>query len=166
MFYNGTKSCILNNGWTSGFFQLERGVRQGCPLSLYLSICVEILAEAIKNSEIKGITVNGQEIIISQYADDTTLILDGHKRSFDTSLKALDMFSEISGLCLNRKKNEALWIGAKAGSENNMFPETELKWMRDKVKTCDLSIPLVIGLKPQLLQDKYHYYTMLMLSQF
>ena len=66
---------------------------------------MEILAEAIKNSEIKGITVNGQEIIISQYADDTTLILDGHKRSFDTSLKALDMFSEISGLCLNRKKN-------------------------------------------------------------
>ena len=106
MFYKGTESCILNNGWSSGFFELERGVRKGCPLSPYLFIlCVEILAEAIrKNSEIKGITVNGRELKISQYADDTTLILDGHTRSFDTSLKVLDMFSEISGLCLNRKK--------------------------------------------------------------
>ena len=76
---------------------------------------MEILAEAIrKNSEMKGITVNGREIKISQYADDTTLILDGHKRSFDTSRTVMDMFSEISRLCLNRKtKTEALWIGAK-----------------------------------------------------
>ena len=62
MFYKGTESYILHNGWSSGFFQLERGIRQGCPHSPYLFIlCVEILAEAIrKNSEIKG-TVNGCE---------------------------------------------------------------------------------------------------------
>ena len=48
--------------------------------------------------------MNGREIKINQYADDTSFIPDGHKRSFDTSLKVLDMFSEISGLCLNRKK--------------------------------------------------------------
>ena len=48
--------------------------------------------------------MNGREIKTSQYADDTTLILDGHKRSFDTSLKGLDMLSEIARLCLNRKK--------------------------------------------------------------
>ena len=54
---------------------------------------MEILAQAIrKSSEIKGITVNGREMKISQYADDTALILDGHKRSFDTSLKVLDLF--------------------------------------------------------------------------
>ena len=135
--YKGTEGCILNNGWSSGLFQLERRVRQGCPLSPYLFIlCVEILADAIrKNSEIKGITVNGREIKISQYADDTTLILDGHQRSLATSLKLLDLFSEISGLRLNRKKTEALWIGAKAGSEEKLCPETELKWMRDKAKT-------------------------------
>ena len=34
------------------------------------------------------------------------------------------MFSEISGLSLNRKKTEALWIGAKVGSENKLCPET------------------------------------------
>ena len=78
-FYCKTESCILNNGWVSNFFETQREVRQGCPLSLYLFIiAAEVLASAIKNNgNIKGITVNNIEIKISQYADDTTLILDG-----------------------------------------------------------------------------------------
>jgi len=66
-----------------------------------------------KNKNIKGITIGGQEIKISQYADDTTLILDGSSVSFTTALQVLSLFSEISGLHLNNRKTEALWIGAK-----------------------------------------------------
>ena len=111
---------------------------------------MEVLAEAVrKNNEIKGITVNGREIKISQYADDTTLILDGSQKSFTTSLKTLEFFSEISGLRLNRKKKEAFWIGGKANSEEKLCPEIELKWMRDKVKTLGvwLSTDPVITMK-------------------
>ena len=32
--YHQTSSCVLHNGHASDFFLLERGVRQGCPLSL------------------------------------------------------------------------------------------------------------------------------------
>ena len=98
LFYHNTESCILNNGWSSNFFKLERGVRQGCPLSPYLFIlCVEILAETIRqNKNIKGIKINEQEVKISQYADDTTLILDRSPASLTTSLQMLDFFSEIS----------------------------------------------------------------------
>ena len=136
LFYHNTESCILNNGWSCSFFKLERGVRQGCPLSPYLFIlCVEILAEAIrKNESIKGITINEQEIKISQYADDTTLILDGSTVSFTTSLQILDLFSEISGLRLNIKKTEALWIGSKIGKEVNLSAEKDFKWVKDKVR--------------------------------
>ena len=100
LFYHNTESCILNNGWSSAFFKLGRGIRQGCPLSPYLFIlCAEILAETIrKNENIKDITINEQEIKISQYADDTTLILDRSTVSFTTSLQILDLFKDISGL--------------------------------------------------------------------
>ena len=137
LFYHDIESCILNNGWSSNLFKLERGVRQGCPLSPYLFILgAEVLADAIrKHNNIKGILVDGQEIKISLYADDTTLILDGSRASFQNSLQILAFFRAISGLQLNYKKTEVLWIGANAGSEEKLCPEHDLRWMRDKVKT-------------------------------
>ena len=136
LFYHNTESCILNNSWSCAFFKLGRGVRQGCPLSPYLFIlCAKILAETIrKNENIKGITINEQEIKISQYADDTTLILDGSTVSFTTSLQILDLFSEISGLRLSNKKTVALWIDANTEKETNLGPEKDFKWVKNKVK--------------------------------
>ena len=135
-FYNNIESCVLNNGWSTHFFKPQRGVRQGCPLSPYLFIfCVEILAERIRNNkDFKGIFVHGNEIKISQYADDTTLILDGTKKSLTSSLQVLDDFKTISGLKLNNRKTEVLWIGANAGRKDILCPEKDLKWVTDKVK--------------------------------
>ena len=75
-------------------FKPERGVRQGCPLSPYLfSLCVEELAEKLRNTkDIKGIFVNQNEINISQYADDTTLILDGSKKILDAFFVSIGTF--------------------------------------------------------------------------
>ncbi len=62
---------------TLGFFNLERGVRQGCPLSAYLFIlAMDILANKIRHEkDIKGIKIDKEEIKLSMLADDLTLIL-------------------------------------------------------------------------------------------
>ena len=79
-----------------------------------------------KNTNIKGISVNNVEIKLSQYADDTTLILDGSRESLLSSLAMLDDFSKVSGLRLNDKKTEALWIGASIGNDKFCYQEKNL----------------------------------------
>ena len=76
--FAGLRHCtiIFNNGLTD-YFTLERGVRQGDPLSPYLFVvAIETLAIAIRqNTEIRGIRIGEDETKLLQYADDTTAVL-------------------------------------------------------------------------------------------
>ena len=102
--YRDIQSCVI---WSAGFFELSQGVRQGCPLSPYIFIlCAEVLAITIrKDNLLKGITVGRTEYKLSQYADDTTLSLDGTQESLERSFAILvQKFGEVSGLRVNCEK--------------------------------------------------------------
>ena len=103
LFYTDISSGVQDNGWSSDFFTLSRGVRQGCPLSPYLFILyAEVLGNAIRrDEEIHGLKISSTECKLSQYTDDTTMILDGSELSFSRTLYLLDIFADISGLKVN-----------------------------------------------------------------
>ena len=96
------------------FFPLERGVRQGCPLSgLLFVIGIELLARAIKNDDnIKGINVGEKVIKVSLYADDTTVFV----RDLDSVahlLTLLQKFKNLSGLEINTTLKECGSAGGR-----------------------------------------------------
>ena len=76
-----TEAQVKVNGHLSRTFLLERGVRQGCPLSMILYIIfAEVLLENIRqNHNIKGIKIGQKEIKISAFADDTMVYIGDNK---------------------------------------------------------------------------------------
>ena len=101
------------------------------PIYLY-SMC---RSSAIrKNTKIKIIKINETECKISQYADDTTIFLDGSKNALQESLETLDSFGKISGLKINNFKTKVLWIGTLSKNTNILVPERNLKWATGSMK--------------------------------
>ena len=115
VFYKDISSCVRNNGHASKHFILERGVRQGCPLSgMLFVIAIEFLAQTIRRSRnIKGITIQpNQEVKLSQYADDSTAFL-ADTQSVSNLFDLLHQFEKCSGLKINQSKSEMLWLGSQ-----------------------------------------------------
>uniref|UniRef100_A0A1A8GMK6 Reverse transcriptase domain-containing protein n=1 Tax=Nothobranchius korthausae TaxID=1143690 RepID=A0A1A8GMK6_9TELE len=108
--YSGANSSIRMKNGTTSRFCLNRGVRQGCPISPYLFLlCTQILASYIANSPMKGINIADREVVISQLADDTTIFLK-NANQVSIALKIIDDFSKASGLILNLNKCQLLPI--------------------------------------------------------
>jgi hypothetical protein len=127
--YCESEACVTNNGFSSTFFKLQRGVRQGCPLSAYLFIVVvELLAHKIRtNKNIKGITIGTTEIKLVQMADDTTTFLEDEK-SLENMFEILKKFEEYAGLKLNKTKTEAMWMGKNI---NRQTTPLGIKWVKE-----------------------------------
>ena len=141
VFYKGISSAVIQSGHISAFFNIGRGCRQGDPLSPYLFIiCAEFLAVKLrKNKNIKGIKVNNIEFLISQYADDTSVILDGSESSLKQTISELERFSRISGLNINFDKTQLVWIGSEKYSTNSIKTKWKLSWGKGSFKVLGIT---------------------------
>ena len=112
-FYKNITSCVINKGITSHYFNIERGVRQGDPLSPYLFILrAEILSCRVRENEnIHGIKIGSLNVALLQYAEDTSGTASD-LNSAKQFLKTVETFGFYSGLKLNKEKTEGMWIGS------------------------------------------------------
>lgn len=105
------------NGHYSSCFKIGRWARKGDPLSPYLYlICAEVLSIIIQEKEEKNQrheNINDMEVLISQFADDTTLCIDGSEESFNESLQSHRKIALISGLKINYEKTQLVWISSR-----------------------------------------------------
>ena len=139
--YNGISSAVIQNGNLSSFFSISRGCRQGDPLSPYIFIiCAEFLSNKVRNNKaIKGIHINQSEHKISQYADDTSVFLDGSEKSFNEMLKKLEDFANISGLKINFEKTQLIWIGSKKFDTSSIKTKWKLLWGKQTFKLLGIN---------------------------
>ena len=110
------ESCVVNGGITTKFFSLDRGARQGDPISAFLFIlALEVSFVLIKsNNNIKGLDIYGHNFLYTAYADDSSFFFK-NKKSVIEAFKILDDFSFFSGLKPNKEKCELVGIGVKKG---------------------------------------------------
>ena len=113
---NNQESCIINGRFTRKYFKLDKGTRQGDPISAYLFILVlEIVFNLIKqNKDIHGLTFFDHTFLYTAYADDTTFFLKD-KESVKKVMNVFDTFSIYSGLKPNKSKCEIAGIGVLKG---------------------------------------------------
>jgi len=93
------ESAVINNHTTAKYFDLGRSCRQGDPISPYLFIItIEPLLRRIKQCiHINGPKIKKQEVKLSAYADDVTLIT-ADPESVQNAMTIMEEFKNISGL--------------------------------------------------------------------
>ena len=93
------------------------------------TLALELMSSAIKSdTSINGMKIDNSEYLLSQYADDSSFILDGGDDSFRKSLYILEKISECAGLKTNLEKTEAIWIGSKVHSKERLLIRKKIKW--------------------------------------
>ena len=114
-FNQNIKAAVLQSGFLSEFINIEKGCRQGDLIAPYLFIIsAQILFLLIENNKcIGGIKIGRGNYKITQFADDTTLILDGTSVSLLAALNTLEIYGSYSGLKINTDKTKLIWIGKK-----------------------------------------------------
>ena len=114
LLYSEAKLTIINNGYTSEWFNCNRGTFQGSPLSgMIFDLALETLAVNIRaNRNIRGINISGVEVKLSLYADDVNAFVHDQS-SAETLVGTIADFSQASGLSLNAGKSSVMWLGTQ-----------------------------------------------------
>ena len=149
--YCKAESCLSNNGWTSKPFEINKGIRQGCPLSaLLFLLVVEILGDRIRKNETDGLEIkikNQKKYIqVTQLADDTTVFLK-NEEAIRNCITIIRDFGRVSGLKLNIEKTDGLWLGTGRNRGDNF---ADINWDKDSIK----ALGVYFGYNRNKIEDK------------
>jgi len=138
IFYKNAKSQIKINGELTDQIEIERGLRQGCPLSALLYVlCAEVLHINIrKDPNIKGYLVNKEEIKGLSYADDMMTVVTTDL-SIEHLFNLIEKYEQSTNAKINIEKTEALWVGKWA---TRIDKPNNLKWVANHVKFVGVHI--------------------------
>ena len=99
----GFTLAVMNNEHRSDFFEIQCGLKQGCPFSPGgFDLNAEVIGQKLRqNKNIKGLTINNIRKIVSQFADDAWAVSEFDKLSYETVLQEFKKYEEFTGLKIN-----------------------------------------------------------------
>uniref|UniRef100_A0A803T6S0 Reverse transcriptase domain-containing protein n=1 Tax=Anolis carolinensis TaxID=28377 RepID=A0A803T6S0_ANOCA len=108
--YNKQSARVIINGHQSEEFNIEKGTRQGCPLSSLIFIfAVDILIRNIRRDEqLKGLKIKKEEVKIRAFADDLICVIEEPKNNLNIWLKEIEKFGKVAGFYINKEKTKIL----------------------------------------------------------
>ena len=110
--YTGQEATVRIGHGTTDWFQIEKGIRQGCILStcLFNFYTEYIMRNAGLEEAQAGIKISGRNINHFRYADDTTLMAESEEELKNLLMKVKEE-SEKVGLKLNIQKTKIMASG-------------------------------------------------------
>ena len=110
--YVGQEATVRTGYGTIHWFQIRKGVHQGCILSpcLFKLYAEDIMRNAGLDEAQAGIKIAGRNISNLRYADDTTLMAESEEELKSLLMKVKEE-SEIVGLKLNTQKTKIMASG-------------------------------------------------------
>ena len=112
-----TFAVLINGRPQGGWIHPQRGIRQGCPLApLLFILAADTLVMCTKRLCIRGYLAGFQTmgrpggIPLLQYADDTTFFILGSIVAAHHIATMIDIFSDFSGLQLNKSTSSVIGI--------------------------------------------------------
>ena len=132
MLYTNITSRLKINNVLGDPFPVQRGVRQGCPLSMILFIIYqEALYRLIKKSAlIRPLHLpNNKEIKLTGYADDSNVFIT-RESDLNALFEIINKFSAATGAEINRNKTQIMGFGKWKNKTN--WP---VDWLRPEVKS-------------------------------
>ena len=136
--YKNNTSSIINKGYLSQQIQIQRGLRQGCPLSLPLYVIQgEVTTKNInQDNNITGIRIpnHNKQVKISQYADDSNFLLT-NQNSAKQVLNFFQKLTKATGTSINFDKTIILPINTdQINYLQHNLPDITIKERCDTIK--------------------------------
>ena len=118
--YAGQEATVRTGHGTTDWFQIGKGVRQGCILSpCFFNLYAEYIMRNVGLEETQdGSKIGGRNINNLRYADDTTLMAESEEKLKSFLMKVKED-SEKVGLKLNIQKAKIMASGPIASWENS-----------------------------------------------
>ena len=130
--YKNASSSVYVAGEVDAPFSISRSVRQGCPLAPFLYLLIVEAFHVYFNNHalrIKGLQwgVDNKQVLDTEFADDTTLYVDGEEHNLRNVQCVVQEFCELSGAIINW--NKSIGIRMKNNGVSHWLPHPDFQWL-------------------------------------